>query len=147
LMDSPLSTPTHVLTVPIDATLNGGGSTTYVIGKLLKNFDASHQTQTFQVGNGASEGYSPLVVSNASGTGSLTVNARAGGLSAISGANKLNRYWQITKGGSLASADLAFHYPADAVTGNEANYKFFEYSGGTFTQYDVSSLNTNDVND
>src|SRR5205807_5070251 len=39
LMDSPLSTPTHVLTVPIDATLNGGGSTTYVIGKLLKNFD------------------------------------------------------------------------------------------------------------
>jgi CSLREA domain-containing protein len=138
-----------VLSVPAASVINPAGNTNYVIGKVLMNFDASHTSHTFPVGNATSEGYSPLVVSNASGTGSLTVNARSPGLPAISGANKLNRYWQITKGGSLASADLAFHYPASAAAaGAEANYKFFRYdSGNVFTAYDVSSLTTTDPND
>jgi CSLREA domain-containing protein len=145
----PVQPSSLVLSVPAASVINPAGNTNYVIGKVLMNFDSSHTSHTFPVGNATSEGYSPLVVTNASGTGSLTVNARSPGQPAISGAHKLNRYWQITKAGSLASADLAFHYPATAAAaGTEANYKFFRYdSGNVFTTYDVSSLTTTDPND
>ena len=114
-----------VLSVDINGALTGDANG-YVIGKLLKNFDSIVHAQTYQIGDLIA--YSPIDVTNATGTGSLTINARSGKHPSISGANTLKRYWQIGNSG-LTQADLKFQYNAGDVVGTEANYKIIKYDG------------------
>ncbi|HYX29113.1 MAG TPA: Calx-beta domain-containing protein, partial [Pyrinomonadaceae bacterium] len=128
---------TKTLAVNIDGALNGS-STGYLIGSLQKSFSSpSVVSQTFQVGS--ANGYAPIEVANASGTGTLTISSTGAKLGAISGTNALSRYWTIANSG-LAQADLTFHYNAGDVQGTESNYKFFRYTG-SFTQFNPTSLN------
>jgi len=128
---------TKTLSVNVDGVLNGG-STGYVVGSLQKSFSSPSVTsQTFQVGT--VNGYAPIEVANASGTGSLKISSTGAKLSAISGTNALSRYWTISNSG-LSQADLTFHYKAGDIPGTatESNFKFFRYNG-SFTQFNPSA--------
>jgi hypothetical protein len=88
--------------------------------------------------------YSPLDAKNTTGAGSLTVQAKEPGLPAISGANKLQRYWTLS--GAGITTDLTFHYRGGApltgdVNGNEGNYVVFKYDGN-LTQPPTQTVNT-----
>src|SRR6185295_18289496 len=76
-----------------------GSSTGYVVGSMSKQFGggSSIAVQSFPVGS--TTGYSPIDVTNATGTGSLTISATGSALSGMSGANKLSRYWSIANSG------------------------------------------------
>jgi CSLREA domain-containing protein len=115
-----------------------GGATGYVVGSLTKGFGPP-TSRTFEVGS--TNGYSPVDVANASGTGTLTISATGTKHGSVSGTNALSRYWTIASSG-VTQADLTFHYNLADVVGIEANYKIFKYSGGSFTQFNPSTLDT-----
>jgi CSLREA domain-containing protein len=129
------------LTVNYQGTLTGGSSG-YVIGSVRKSFGGGDAiaTQSFPVGT--ANGYSPIDVTNASGTGTLTISATGAKLPGLSGPNALSRYWSIASN-SVTQADLKFQYRAADVVGTEANYQFFRRTGtGIISQFSPSTLNT-----
>ncbi|HKP36459.1 MAG TPA: choice-of-anchor D domain-containing protein, partial [Pyrinomonadaceae bacterium] len=118
----------------------------YIAGFLKKTFTVNG-SKTFEVGATVANGYAPVDVNVTGGTlpADFTAKANGSALPAISGAQKLARYWNLNASG--ITANISVHYPSSAVTGTESNYKFFRYSSGTFTQFDVSSLDTTNPND
>jgi Calx-beta domain/Right handed beta helix region/Domain of unknown function (DUF4214) len=132
---------TKTVTVNYSGALNGS-STGYVVGSLAKQFGGGSLItgQNFPIGT--TNGYSPIDVTNATGTGSLTTSATATALSGFSGANKLARYWSLASSG-VTQADLKFQYVAGDVVGTEANYKIFRKTGSdVFTQFNPTTLDT-----
>ncbi|HMF58568.1 MAG TPA: hypothetical protein VK619_19640, partial [Pyrinomonadaceae bacterium] len=130
-----------VLSVDINGALNGS-ATGYVIGKLLKNFSPSLTANTYQVGT--VNGYSPVDVNNASGTGSLTINATQDFQPTISDTTKaLQRYWTLSNIG-LAQADLVFHYLDGDVPGTatESNFQVFKIDPGPTRTNMGGTINT-----
>jgi len=111
----------------------------YIIGNLQKSFGA---TGSFSFTVGTANGYSPVDANVTSGGGGfLAVKAVQGKQPAISdGTTALQRYWTLSSSG--ITADLTFHYLGTDVMGTEANYKFFKYLSGNFTQFTPNALNT-----
>jgi hypothetical protein len=129
-------------------TIASGGTVTrtsgHVIGNLRKTYAASG-SQTFEVGT--ANGYSPVTANATAGTfpTPFTVSATQGAyLAPASGlpANRLGRWWTLTNGGGVTSANITFTYLASDVTaGSEVNYSAFRISGGTASQV-TSTTNT-----
>src|SRR4029079_12354687 len=98
--------PNAVLTVNGSTTPNVGAPV-YIVGNEQRIFTGPGPVNfAFDVGGPA--GYSPLDAKNTTGAGSLTVQAKEPGLPAITGANKLQRYWALS--GTGITTDLTFHY-------------------------------------
>ena len=81
----------------------------------------------FPVGTSSTK-YTPVVLSNISGTGTFSVSAVAGPHPNVLGTNVLQMYWKLTNGG-LTSADVTFNYLDADVVGNESNYVIGKYDG------------------
>ena len=81
----------------------------------------------FPVGTSSTK-YTPVVLSNISGTGTFSVSAVAGPHPNVLGTNVLQMYWKLTNGG-LTSADVTFNYLDADVIGNESNYVIGKYDG------------------
>ena len=121
-----------------------------VLGRVQKQFAAgSAGAFTFPVGTAGSQGfpeYSPVTLSNISGTGSFSVTANKGAYpNAASGlpANRAKRWWNLSNGG-LTQIDLTFQYVAGDITqGTESQYRAYRIptGGGAATQI-VSSIDT-----
>jgi hypothetical protein len=108
----------------------------YIIGTEQKSTNGG--SFTFNVGT--ANGYTPVDANSTTGSGSLSVKTTQAKQPNIVGANALTRYWTLT--GSGITTNLTFHYLAGDVTGTEANYKIFKYSGATFTQFTPTNLDT-----
>jgi CSLREA domain-containing protein len=111
----------------------------YIVGTEQKSF-ANTSSFTFDVGT--ANGYTPVDANStvATGTGSLTVTPTQTKHPSISGTNALARYWTLA--GSNITTNLTFHYLAGDVAGTESNYKIFKYTGGAFTQFTPTALDT-----
>jgi Domain of unknown function (DUF4214) len=129
-LNGKLSTGSFTLTLDCDATVVGAGASSYVIGKLARNFCAAG-AKTFDVGT--ANGYSPIDVNVTAGTftTSFTVKAIQGPQPNFASPQyALQRYWTLTATG--VTADLTFHYldPTDIPgTANENNFVIFKYDG------------------
>src|SRR6185369_3553624 len=109
--------PNAVLTVNGSITPNAGAPG-YIVGNEQRLFTGPGPVDfTFDVGGPAA--YSPLDAKNTTGAGSLTVQAKEPGLSAITGANKLQRYWTLS--GTGITTDLTFHYRGGAPAAGDVN--------------------------
>ena len=134
--------PNAVLNVNGSITPNAGAPG-YIVGNEQRIFTGPGPVDfTFDVGGTAA--YSPLDAKNTNGAGSLTVQAKEPGLSSITGANKLQRYWTLS--GTGITTDLTFHYRGGApaagdVIGNEASYVVFKFNG-SLSQPPNQSVNT-----
>ena len=123
-----------------NAVLLGSGAQTLstnsgrVIGNVTKQFDGDSNLFTFPVGT--ANGYSPVTLSNISGTGNFTVAAKQGAYPNTPNLPdyRLNRWWQLTNGG-LAKADVTFRYlDGDLpVGGAENNFRSYRIDNGTAT--------------
>ncbi len=121
-----------------------------VLGRVQKQFAAGNTGAfTFPVGTPDSQGfseYSPVTLSNITGTGSFSVTANRGvypNTATNLPANRAARWWNLTNGG-LTKADLTFQYvEEDIIAGDESAYRTFRIptGGGTATPIG-SSINT-----
>jgi CSLREA domain-containing protein len=130
------------LTTATAVTVGGAGGVSrtsgYIIGTEQKTF-AGGGSFTFNVGT--ANGYSPVDANSTTGAGTLSAKPTQSKQPNLSGANALSRYWTLTNTGSITT-NLTFHYLAGDVVGAESNYKIFKYSGGTFTQFTPTTLDT-----
>jgi hypothetical protein len=97
-------------------------------------------TESFVFPVGTSNGYSPVTISNASSSGTISVRAVASAYSSATGLpdNRISRYWSVSNQG-VSAANVSFSYLAGDVTaGNEAGYKLFRISGGNAQQIAAS---------
>jgi hypothetical protein len=116
---------------------NGAAARTngYVNGNLRRFFTVSG-AYTYHVGQ---NGYSPLAATITSlspplggSTGSLLVRANDMTLAGLDTATSVSRNWFLTESGNL-TADLAFTYRDEDVSGSEADYRVFKLDGGALT--------------
>lgn len=115
-------TSSSVLTISSGGTLTAGASG-YVIGSLEKTVSGD---TAFEVGT--ANGYSPVNLSNVTGSNVFIVSATQSSMLSIDPNKALHRYWTLTNGG-ITSAVLKFTYLATDVAGNEANYRIIKYTG------------------
>ncbi len=103
--------------------LTGGGAAAYIVGSVRRDFcAAANESFTFPIGNGGN--YSPLMVSNANGTGNLTAAVTDTFMPGLpQTASSLSRYWSLE--GAGITADLTFNYVNADVNGTEGDYKVF----------------------
>ena len=97
-------------------------------------------TESFVFPVGTSNGFSPVTISNASSSGTISVRAVGSAYSSATGLpdNRISRYWSVSNGG-VTSANVSFKYLAGDVTaGNEAGYKLFRIAGGSASQVAAS---------
>ncbi len=109
--------------------LAGGGPDSFITGPFTRCV-MSGGTYRFPVGK--ANGYSPVDVSGASGTGNFTVETRPGAYSGGAAglpANRLQRWWQLS-GSGISQADLAFRYLDDDVVGIEGSYRAYRVNSG-----------------
>jgi CSLREA domain-containing protein len=130
---------TRTLTVDYGGELNGG-SDAYVIGSVLQNFGGVSSITGLAFPVGTANGYSPVNVSNASGTGTLKISATGNKLASIPGPHALSRFWTIASSG-VTQADLEFQYNGADVVGDEDNYRVFK-NDGSFSQPANQSIDT-----
>jgi hypothetical protein len=87
---------------------------------------------------GTATGYSPVTANfTAASNGNLTVEAFDGTMPSappLNDATTLDRYWQMTEGGTL-TADLTLQYLLADVDGTEANYRLIRGTGGVATAF------------
>ncbi len=111
-------------------------------GSVRKFFSSGAGAFTFPVGT--ANGYSPVQLSNISGTGDFTVSATQGAYpNPATGlpVNRLARWWTLTNNG-LTQADVQFNYLAGDITaGMEASYKAFKIESGAASQQ-PTTINT-----
>ena len=116
-------------------TMNGGGSyitsdSSYIVGKFTRTITGiSIDPQIFGVGT--SSGYTPVHLSNFSGSGTFTVKTNQGKHPNRYNENILGMYWTLTNNG-LTSADVTFNYLDADVYGNETKYEVLRYNGTGF---------------
>ena len=137
-----LSNP-HLQTLTVNATGNiTGSSSGFVVGSLKKT---SVPSGSFIFPVGTVGAYSPLDLANSSGGGDLTVAARTPQQPVLVSGTSLQRYWTLTKAGSLTT-DLTFHYndPLD-VAGNEANYRVVVVESGNATSFPADANHSVDM--
>lgn len=130
-----LTTGANTFTVGSQGTVTRASG--YVLGTLEKLFGAAGSF-TFDVGT--ANGYSPLDANVTAGAGSLSVKPTQSKHPNVAGTNALARFWTLN--GSGITANLTFHYLAGDVAGTESNYKIFKYTGGSFTQFEPTALDT-----
>ncbi|HQU85155.1 MAG TPA: hypothetical protein PKY59_18590 [Pyrinomonadaceae bacterium] len=117
------------LTIDCTGNLNGGGNSSYIIGKTAKNF-CSPSSFTYPIGT--ANGYSP-VDANVSNVviipSSLAIEPTQSIHPSLDQTNSLKRFWSLKESGDLTT-DLTFHYldPTDISTA-ETNYKLFRIDG------------------
>ena len=114
--------------------LVGGSSTSYITSPFTRCVSGAG-TFKFPVGTGLV--YAPVELSNVTGSGNFTVEPKAGAYAgAATGlpANRLQRWWNLTNGGGITQADLAFNYVDGDVVGTESRYRVYRINGGTATQ-------------
>ena len=125
-------------TAPVNLTtcrataLSGGGVTSFITSPFTRCIGTSG-TYLFPVGNGTV--YSPVEISNITGSGNLTVEAKAGSHAGATGlpANRLQRWWNFTNSG-ITQANLVFSYLDSEVVGLEHRYRIYSINGGAATQ-------------
>jgi hypothetical protein len=138
-----LTTGNNTLTVSActPAAISGGSATSYVKGNLQR---CLNNTGAFVFPVGTANGYSPVQMSNITGTGNFTVSSTQGTYSNPTTGlptNRLARWWTLTNGG-IAQADLQFNYLAGDITaGTESSYKVFKIETGAAMQQSTT-LNT-----
>lgn len=141
-------------------TLSGGnlqlGANQLIIGKVGSIVNASpSSTQMIDVGTGSVQknydsptleaiilyigtvgNYSPVSISNLTGTGAGAIIITAVGSSHPAIANPsiaLSRYWGVSVSGlTITSCDATFSYPAGDVNGSEGSYVVRRRSGGSW---------------
>ncbi|MFO1496372.1 MAG: fibronectin type III domain-containing protein [Lysobacterales bacterium] len=108
--------------------LSGGGASSYVRAPLLRCID-SIGTYTFAVGT--ANGYSPVSLSGVSGSGNFTVLAIQGANPNLP-TNGILRYWTLTRGAGVTSANLLFAYLLSDIPGgaNESTYRAYRIDAG-----------------
>ena len=111
-------------------------------GQIIGNERRTFSGGSFLFDVGTANGYSPVMLSNVSGSGDFTVSSTQGPATATGlPANRLQRYWTLTNSG-LSQADLTFNYlAADIPGGIESNYRTYRIVGGSATLV-PSSTNT-----
>ena len=134
-------TGANILTLSATGTTAGGSAANYVIGNVQK----FSPTNGFIYPVGTANGYSPLVLTTATGTGGLTVAAVQGVLPEVVPADQpraLKRYWDLSEVGEVA-AILQFNYlEIDLPPFPEASLKLRRYADDTFTTI-TSTLDVN----
>ncbi|HBB88705.1 MAG TPA: hypothetical protein DC047_13930 [Blastocatellia bacterium] len=131
----------NIITGANTLTLGSAGTITRTSGHVvgtLKKTAVPNGAFTFTVGT--ANGYTPLVLANASGGGDLTVTTTATAHPLLDPAHSLQEYWTLTEGGTV-TADLTFNYLQTDVVGNEATYRLIRISSGTAVSF-AASVNT-----
>ena len=127
----------NTLTLGADASISGGSATSYVNGKVRKQFNAEVNYSAATASNsmvfpvGTANGYAPVELLNfIPGAGSFTTSANEGQYSdPASGlpANRLARWWTLTNEGGILSTDVRFNYLAEDITGGtEGSYRVYK---------------------
>jgi len=114
--------------------LVGGSSSAFIASPFTRCVGPSG-TYRFPVGTGTV--YAPVELSNIGGSGNFTVEPKTGAYAAAATglpANRLQRWWNLTTGGGVTQADLAFSYIDSEVVGVESRYRVYRISGGVATQ-------------
>ena len=138
-------TGVNSLTVNSGGTISGAGTTSYVIGNLVRGVPGGTQTLAWPVGGTAAGTYAPVTVAFANVTtpGTFTVAASTGssdssniGTSQLDSSKSVNRFWTLTNSGALVTttASVTFGYQAADVDSG-ATQTFFsvgDYSGGAW---------------
>jgi len=130
-----VSTGSFKLTVQENVTVTRTNG--YVIGKLEKIFPANTLTE-FTFETGTANGYSPVSFKATIGAGAaraVQIETFQTNQPNLPASISLARYWAITAGADIISANLIFNYLQTDVMGNEANYRIFRVSGGTPTGF------------
>ena len=107
----------------------GGSPTSYIQAALVRCVDASG---FFNFPIGSINGFSPVQISNVTGTGNFTAKANSGEYAGTANDlpnDQLQSYWDLTNGG-ITSADVRFNYQQSDVIGNENNYRAYRINGG-----------------
>jgi hypothetical protein len=135
LTNGELTTNGNTLTLSSAATVSRTSG--LVNGTVTQTIPAATGSYTFPVGTTGV--YSPVSVSftAAPTAGSLAVSATAAvHPNSLNPSASLSRYWNLdaTSLGTGFTADIAFHYPASEVNGNEANYLVARNTGGNTWQ-------------
>lgn len=112
----------------------------HVIGNVRKNYNAA-SSFTFPVGT--ANGYSPATINVTAGTFPLAFNVRAvqGAQPALSAANSLQRYWQVSPTGGSPTANLTFNYLQTDVAGTETSYRIMRVNGSEVVSFEHNPPN------
>jgi hypothetical protein len=121
LSNGNLVTGTNQLIIATNGSVIGGGTGSFINGKLQKNFSAGTQSFVFPVGDTVS--YAPVSLTDlsvlaAGGVKILTTNGNHPQIatSGISSTQNVNRYWTLAQsGGSFGSYSATFNYPGTDV--------------------------------
>lgn len=147
LTDGKVNTGTYALTLGLNSSVSGAGSSRYVIGKLGKTIGNATSSKTFEIGDATN--YLPTSVTfnggstNSGGVftmGSVTGAHAALGFtrSGISTTNYLNKYFTMSNSGITGFTTISptFTYDAGEIVGggNNSNFKAADsLSGGGWT--------------
>lgn len=144
-----ITSATHLLSLPLAATINGGSASSFISGPVRKVVGASG-TLTLPLGSVSANRYRPAVVSNTSASDTWTAeyvgaDPTTGGYpwNSFNGTNikkvSMFEYWQISRSGA-ATANLTLTYntgsyiPNPTNIGNVTNLRVVRWNG---TQWDL----------
>lgn len=136
-----INTGSNTLGLGCNGTVSGASANNYVIGNLRKDYC---QAQAFTYPTGTANGYSPVnanVTALPTNPSSLAINAMQGNFPGMAAAQSAQRFWRLTKTGSLTT-DLVFNYLDADVVGTEANYKLYRFDGSSPTAVTPFTLDT-----
>jgi gliding motility-associated-like protein len=137
-----LGSSNYNLTIGNGASVAGSFDNSHMIvcdgtGIVIKqDNDAASFIMIYPVGTGTY--YTPMTISSFSASvaspGSISLRAVASAAPSPPGSNPLNKYWDVTTGNlNNITATVNFQYNIAEVTGNQAKYGAFLYTGGTWT--------------
>lgn len=117
----------------LNGPLSGASATRYIntngSGTFTKNAaSAAGLALTYPVGSGGY--YTPMVVTNISGTGTNSVSVRA--ISVNMGTNNLAKNWEVKTGLKPVTATAYFSYNTNEIDGNEADYEVWYRSSAGY---------------
>ena len=130
------------LTIANGASITGSFDNSHMIicdgiGSLIKRDNSAvNFIMTYPVGTGTY--YTPMIISSFSASvaspGSISIRAVASTAPSPPGSNPLNKYWDVTTGNlTNITSTVSFQYNIAEVTGNQAKYGAFLYTGGLWT--------------
>lgn len=129
--------PTNILTANGTIVPNFSGTQGYVVGGVRKT-PVPNGAYTFHVGTlpvGATSGYTPVDLANATGGGDLTVRPVDSDAPVVDPAKSLDEYWKLTLNSGSLTTDVTFNYLQGDVSGNESLYRIIRVSGSTAVSF------------